>query len=219
MKLIAISLGMPHLHDLAGKPVSTGIYKHPVTGPVHAGVLGLAGDGQADLQNHGGIYKAVYAYPFEHYAHWARVLDRTDFVFGQFGENLTVEGLDEDTVFIGDVLRIGSVLFQVTQPRVPCSKLGARMRLPDFPKAFGESGRTGFYLRVLAEGTVETGAPISRIENDPRRVSVREMMNLVQFGIGDGELQRRALALPALTPGWHERLQMRVHQKEGQSSP
>ena len=146
MKLLAVSVSPPRTVPMAGRAVATGIFKEPVSGRVRVGALGLAGDGQADLENHGGIYKAVYSYPFEHYDYWARELDRRDFSFGQFGENLTVEGMAEEEVYIGDRFRFGEVLLEVTQPRVPCFKLAHKMRMPQFPKLFAASGRTGFYL-------------------------------------------------------------------------
>ncbi len=144
MKLLSVNIGMPRtiIHD--GAPVMTGIYKEPIAGRVKISTLGIAGDSQADLRNHGGIYKAVYGYPVEHYDYWSRELGRNDFVPGQFGENLTTSGFTEDDVHIGDMFRIGTALLEVTQPRVPCFKLAHKMNVPDFVKRFTVSGRTRF---------------------------------------------------------------------------
>lgn len=210
MKLLSINVAAPRAIWYRDKEVMTGIYKEPVQGMVAVGKLGLAGDGQADLEAHGGIYKAVYSYPFEHYSHWSRSLGRNDFVLGQFGENLTVSGLTEDEVYIGDVFRIGTALFEVTQPRVPCFKIAHKMGMPEFPKLFTESGRTGFYLRVLEEGEICAGDAIERVKTDPHLVSVREMMRIMHIDREDFEVMKRAVAIPALTPGWREQLEKRL---------
>ena len=210
MKLLGISVAAPRTVQISGKPVATGIFKEPIHGRVRVRALGLEGDGQADLENHGGIYKAVYSYPFEHYAYWSDELNRQDFVLGQFGENLTIEGLDEDQVRIGDVLRISGVLLEVTQPRIPCFKLAHKMGRPDFIKLFARSGRTGFYQRVLTEGEIGAGDVIERVKTDPHGVTVRQAMNLMVFQEGGAELLEKAIALPALTPGWREELKLRL---------
>ncbi len=206
MKLLAINVSRPRTILIGGQPVATGIFKESVTGPVMVRTLGLAGDGQADLENHGGIHKAVYAYPFEHYAHWSQELKREDFSFGQFGENLTVEGLLEDQVYIGDVLRIGDVLLEVTQPRVPCFKLAHKMGMPGFPKLFAKSGRTGFYLRVLAEGEITAGDEIERVKTDPHGLSVHALMDVMHFDRNNIAVMEKAVSIPALTPSWREEL-------------
>ena len=211
MRIVSINVSQPRTVAINGKPVATGIFKTAVTGRVRVGALGLAGDGQADLENHGGIYKAVYSYPHEHYASWSRELVRTDFVTGQFGENLTVEGgLTEDQVFIGDQFRIGDVLLEVTQPRVPCFKLAHKMNLPAFPQLFSASGRCGFYQRVLAEGEIGAGDLIERIKTDPRGVSVRDLYAVMYGGRVDEALMERAAGIPALTPEWREVLKARI---------
>lgn len=213
MKLLSINVALPRGISHRGKEVMTGIYKEPVKGSVKVGKLGLEGDAQADLENHGGIYKAVYSYPFEHYTHWSHELGRNDFAFGQFGENLTVTGLSEDNVHIGDVFRIGTALLEVTQPRVPCFKIAHKMGLPEFPKVFTASGRTGFYHRVLEEGEMSAGDAIERVKTDSHGVSVREMMRIMHIDHNDFAGMERAVAIPALTPGWREELEERLRTK------
>ena len=163
----------------------------------------IDGDGQGDLRVHGGTYKAIYGYPFEHYAHWQQELQRDDLTYGQFGENLTVEGLLEEAVHIGDIFQIGpSVKLQITQPRVPCFKLAYKMGLPEFPKQFLESRRVGFYFRVLEEGEITPGAAIARIEIASEPMSVTEILNLRYFETDNHEKIARARKLPALAPSW-----------------
>ncbi len=206
MQLLAINVATPRDIQVGSRVFSTAIFKTSVSGPVTVGPLGVAGDVQVDRENHGGEFMAVYTYPFEHYAHWADRLGRNDFSFGQFGENLTIEGFTEDTVYIGDIFRIGSVLLEVTQPRVPCFKLGHKMGRPEFIAEFAASGRVGFYQRVLADGEISAGDPIERVFTDPRRVTVRELMELRQFRRGGPDVLDRVLAVPALTPAWREEL-------------
>lgn len=190
------------LHD--GELVGTGIFKKPVEGPVAVGAVQMAGDRQADLRNHGGPDKAVYGYPWEHYAHWSAVLDRDDFAPGQFGENLTTEGLLESAVCIGDRLRIGSVLLEVSQPRIPCFKLGIRMKLPGFPKLFLRSGLVGFYFRVLETGEVAAGDAITVIQSEHERVSVSEVSRVRFFDSGNRPMIARILSNPALAGVWRD---------------
>jgi MOSC domain-containing protein YiiM len=213
MKLLSINIGAPRGIPFRGETVMTGIFKEPVTGKVFVHKLGLAGDKQADLTVHGGIHKAVYSYPFEHYEYWSRELGRDGFPFGQFGENLTVSGLLEDDVHIGDQFRIGSAVLEVTQPRVPCFKIAVKMNLPSFPKLFTASGRTGFYHRVLEEGEISAGDTIERIKTDPAKVSVREMMRIMHIDRDDFAAMEKAVAIPALTPGWREELEERMGSK------
>jgi MOSC domain-containing protein YiiM len=210
MKLLSINVSKPRTVTISGNSVATGIFKEPAAGPVVVRELGLEGDGQADQENHGGIYKAVYVYPFEHYAHWSSELGRSDFAFGQFGENLTVEGLLEDQIFIGDMLRTGDALFEVTQPRVPCFKLAHKMGMLTFPKLFARSGRTGFYLRVLAEGTINAGDSIERVKTHPSALSVRTMMDVMHFDRDNISVMEQAVAIPALTPSWRDEIRARL---------
>jgi MOSC domain-containing protein YiiM len=173
-----------------------------VAGPVWARRLNLDGDGQADLRVHGGEHKAVYAYPSEHYAFWARELARNDLVHGQFGENLTVEGLLEVQVNIGDVFRVGEALLQVSQPRSPCFKLGIRMGDESFPARFTAENRTGFYLRVLEEGRIAAGDAIQRIEQGETSISVRDAFRLRHGSGGTRAEYERGAQVSALTPNW-----------------
>ena len=172
MKLLSVNVSLPRDVLHMKKTVSTGIFKESVVGRVMLRTLNLEGDGQADRENHGGLYKAVYAYSTEHYEHWKRELRRSDFTPGQFGENFTVQEMSEDDVHIGDVFRVGGALVQVTQPRAPCYKLGLRIGMPQFPKLFLASGRVGFYLRVLEEGEVGAGDVVERVKLDPERMTV-----------------------------------------------
>lgn len=209
MKLISINIGMPREINHLGQKVTTGIFKAPVAGPVWLGRLNLAGDGQADLRVHGGADKAVYVYPFEHYAFWAGELGRHDFSHGQFGENFTTEGLLEDEVSIGDVFQIGGARVQVTQPRTPCFKLGIRMGDENFPARFATANRTGFYLRVLEEGRVAAGDAIERIEPAADSTTVREVFHLRHVGGTRAEYERAA-RLPGLSPSWRAAFEKRL---------
>lgn len=203
-KLVSVNVSLPKEVPYRGEMLRTGIYKQPVTGRVMLRTLNLEGDGQADLQAHGGPYKAVYVYPHEHYATWAGELGREDFTFGQFGENFTTEGLLEDEVYIGDVYRIGEALVEVTQPRAPCFKLAHKMKLPTFVKTFTRSERCGFYLRVLQEGEVGAGDSIERVSIGPEQMSAREIFHLMFFDKDNVEQAARAIRIPALAPGWRE---------------
>lgn len=200
MKLLSVNVSMPKEVSHMGKRVRTSIFKQPVSGRVMLRTLNLEGDAQADLENHGGAYKAVYGYSIEHYDHWKRELGRSDFNPGQFGENFTVQGMLEDQVHIGDVFRVGGAVVQVTQPRAPCFKLGLRMGLPQFPKLFLASGRVGFYLRAVEEGEVVAGDVIQRVRVDPERLTVLEMHRLLYVDRDDREALARALRVQALSP-------------------
>jgi MOSC domain-containing protein YiiM len=204
MHVLSVNISEPVEIIYNDKPVMTGIYKQPTTGSVELAPLNFAGDAQADLKNHGGEYKAVYAYPHEHYATWAAELDRDDFTYGQFGENLTVTGLLEDHVAIGDYLRVGTALLQVTQPRVPCFKLEHKMGIPGYVKTFMQSERTGFYLRVVETGQVAAGDAIERVWQAPEWLSVREVFHLMYFDKQNRVKTRQAAELPGLTPGWRD---------------
>jgi len=200
MKLISVNIALPREVEINGRPVSTGIYKLPAPGRVWLGRLGLAGDGQADLTVHGGEHQAAYSYPFEHYAHWQTVLGRDPFPCGTFGENFTISGLLEDDVCVGDILQIGSAVVQVTLPRLPCFKFGHKIGEPGILKEFLQSGRSGFYHRVLTGGEVGSGDPMAITHRDPAGISVRTALGLQRLGEGDAGLLRRALAIPTLAP-------------------
>ncbi len=209
MKLLSINVGLPREVTHQGRSVTTGIHKEPVTGPVWLARLNLQGDRQADLRVHGGADKAVYLYPFEHYAFWAAETGRDDFVHGQFGENFTTTGLLEDDAHIGDVLQIGEARVQVSQPRTPCYKLGIRMGDDHFPARFTAANRTGFYLRVIEEGSVMAGDMIERIERAADSMSVRDIFHLRHVG-GTREDYARAARLPGLSESWRIAFEKRL---------
>ena len=179
MKLVSIQVGRPRAVRWRGMLVSTGIFKEPVEGRVMLHRLNLEGDGQADLTVHGGWDKAVYVYPSEHYAYWRQQLPGMALPYGIFGENFTTEGLDESSIHIGDRFRIGGAVVEVTQPRMPCYKLGIRFGRADMPKRFHASERCGFYLAVLQEGIVAAGDVFERIARNDEEISVIESYRLV----------------------------------------
>src|SRR5438132_8973655 len=175
MKLLSVNVGFPREVEWNGKIIRTSIFKAPVSGRVRVAKLNLKGDQQSDLSVHGGIDKAVYAYPSEHYPFWREELPGTDLPWGVFGENFTTKGLLEETVHIGDRLRIGSAEFVVTQPRMPCFKLGIRFGRSDIVKRFLQSGRSGFYLAVLREGEVTVGDSIELLERDEHGITIADV--------------------------------------------
>lgn len=202
MRLHSVNVGLPLSVPARGGLLRTGIYKRPVTGRVQLGRCNLEGDGQADLRHHGGPHQAVYAYAREHYAWWARELGRDDLSPGHFGENLTVCGLREDEVCIGDVWRVGEALLQVSQPRIPCHKLAHRMGLPDFVKTFTQAGRCGCYLRVLRTGALGAGDEVTLIERESNPMSVGAIFRLRLLQPDDPDAAERAGRLAALSPEW-----------------
>lgn len=189
-----------------GNMMRTGIYKLPVAGPVRVAKLSLAGDEQADLRYHGGEDKAVYGYPMEHYGPWSEELERDDLAPGAFGENLTTEGLLETEVHVGDRFRAGTAILEVTQPRVPCMKLGLKLRATRVIKRMLETGRCGFYFRVIEEGSLQAGDTIERIHIDPEQVSIAAIYRMKHFEPENHELRARVLQVPALSPSWREAL-------------
>lgn len=187
MKLLSVNVARPKRVRHSGRAVRTSIFKEPVSGRVAVRRRNVEGDEQADLSVHGGPDKAVYAYDIGGYEHWCRELSR-ELPFGQFGENLTVEGMPETEVRIGDIYRVGTALLQVSAPRSPCFKLALKMGLPRFPRAFLASGRTGFYLRVLEEGEIGVGDAIELVSQDPRGVTVGQMTRFAYGGGGSRTL-------------------------------
>jgi MOSC domain-containing protein YiiM len=211
MKVISINVSLPRSVSVHGKLVETGFFKTPVFGPVRVGKVNLQGDGQADLSVHGGPDKAVYLYPSENTLYWKQTLERNDLGPGSFGENLTAEGLSEDAVAIGDKFEIGTAHFVVTQPRLPCFKLALALETPSLPKTFLESGRTGFYLRVLREGTIEAGDTIVPLASDETaRVTIAEFVQLYRVKRASRDQIRRLLSLAALPVEWKNRLSPKV---------
>jgi len=193
-----------------GEPVSTGIFKEPVTGRLMLRTLNLDGDRQADLTVHGGPEKAVYVYPSEHYGFWKQELPEMDLPWGVFGENFTTDGLLETEVHIGDKFRIGSAEVMVTQPRMPCYKLGIRFGRTDIIKRFLISERTGFYLSVLKEGDVGAGDEFQLMEKNESGVRVVDITRLYSSEKGNVDLMRRAIATDALPESWREHFRKRL---------
>jgi MOSC domain-containing protein YiiM/ferredoxin-NADP reductase len=201
-RLLSVNVGLPRDIDWKGRTVYTGIWKRPVQGRCWAGKLNLHGDGQGDLGGHGGEQRAVFVYQIESYRHWQDTLQRNDFEYGHFGENFTIEGLPDATVCIGDRYRIGAALFEVTQPRVTCYRVGIRTNEPRMPALLTSSGRPGFYLRVLEEGAVGAGDEIIKVGEAPERMSVAEINALLYSPHHPREGLERALRIDALSPGW-----------------
>ena len=213
MKLVSVNTGLPRDVTWHGRVVTTGIFKHPVEGRVALRRLNLDGDRQADLTVHGGEHKAVYCYPVEHYAYWRRELAGTDVTIAMFGENFTTEGLMEDDTHIGDEFAIGSATVVVTQPRLPCYKLGVRFQSDLMVKRFLASRRTGFYLAVVREGTVGAGDKISIVSRDPQAVRVSEITRLYVSKIyddSDTASVERVLKVAALPDSWKDHLRDRL---------
>ena len=201
-KLLSVNVGLPREIAWQAKVVRTAIWKRPVDGRVFARRLNLDGDGQADLKGHGGEHRAVMVYQLEAYRYWERVLGRNDFEYGQFGENFTVEGLADDEVCIGDQYRIGTAVFEVTQPRVTCYRLGIRMDNPQMAALLVAHKRPGFYCRVITEGEVGAGDEIQKIADGPGGISVAEIDSLLYSTNHDLERIAIAARIPALSAGW-----------------
>jgi len=210
MRIVSINVGLPREIHRRGKTVMTSIFKVPVAGRVRVNRLNVAGDQQSDLTVHGGADKAVYVYPAEHYAFWYEELPGVALPWGAFGENFTTEGLLEDTLHIGDRLRIGSTEFSVTQPRLPCFKLGIRFDRSDMVKRFLLSGRTGFYLSVSQEGEVSAGDSVTVTGRDTAAIAVADIVRLYTVAGANQDLLRRASELPALPEGWREHFRERL---------
>ena len=210
MKLISLNVGSPRDITVGGKTVRTSIWKYPVQGRIHVSTLNLDGDQQSDLSVHGGVDKAVYLYPSEHYSYWRTQLPDIELPWGAFGENLTTEGILEDRIIIGDRIRVGSVEFMVTQPRMPCFKLGIRFNRKDMVKRFLESKRSGFYLAVIREGEVENGDAIEFTEKQETGVTITDIVNLYSIDSQNQELLHRATELPALPQSWKDYFRKRL---------
>jgi ferredoxin-NADP reductase/MOSC domain-containing protein YiiM len=214
VRLASLNVGLPREIDWRGQRVRTAIWKHPVEGRRLVRRLNVDGDGQADLEGHGGEQRAVFVYQLESYGYWGAKLGRDDFVYGQFGENFTVEGLSDEEVCVGDRYRIGAAVFEVTQPRVTCFKVGLRLEEPSMPALLYSHGRPGFYLRVLEEGEVGAGDGIERIALGPQRMSVREVSALLYLPGHTPSGLRRALSIPALSEGWRGSFEALLEQHE-----
>lgn len=207
MKIVSVNLGRPRQVEWKGTIASTAIFKDPVAGPVAVQGTNLVGDQQADLAVHGGPEKAVYLYPSEHYEYWRAQLQRQELTYGAFGENLTTEGLSEETLHIGDELEIGTARFMVRQPRTPCWKLSLRFDRDDMTRLFYQSRRFGAYLSVIREGVLQAGDEIRLVAENQAGVSVADIIGLFTRDATDLALLERAIAVPALPPGWRDYFQ------------
>ena len=227
MRVISVNVGLPREVTWHGTSVSTGIFKEPVTGRIALRKLNLEGDGQADLTVHGGEYKAVYCYLLEHYDYWRKELPDRELPMGVFGENFTLDnrpgegfsgrmeeaGLPEDRVYLGDRFEVGSAELVVTQPRLPCYKLGIRFESDDMVRRFLASGRTGFYLAVTREGEVGAGDEMMAISRDPNGVPISEIVRLYtakRYSSADVATLEKAFAVEAFPESWKEYLRERV---------
>lgn len=214
-KLLSVNVGLPREIEWQGKVVRTAIWKCSVPHRVFARRLNLDGDGQGDLQGHGGQHRAVMAYQLDAYRYWAHVLGRSDFEYGQFGENFTFEGLPDDEVCIGDRYRIGSAVFEVTQPRVTCYRLGIRMNNPQMPALLVSHRRPGFYLRVITEGEVGAGDEIQKLADGPGQITVAEIDSLLYLPNHDPGRIAIAAGIPALSSGWKGSLEELLNADRG----
>jgi len=211
VKILSVNVGLPREVEWRGKAVRTSIFKSPVAGRVKVTKLNIAGDKQSDLSVHGGADKAVYVYPAGHYGFWRAEVPGVELSWGAFGENLTVEGaLDEGRVQIGDRFRAGSAEFIVTQPRMPCFKLGIRFNRPDMVKRFLHSRRTGFYFAVTREGELGTGDSFDLVAKGEGGVTVADIVELYAADAANQELLRKATELSALPESWREYFRERL---------
>jgi len=204
MKLISLNVGLPRLAAYKGTSVKTGIFKNPVSGRVTLRTLNLDGDRQADLSVHGGLYKAVYAYPSEHYEYWKKELPEMDLPWGMFGENFTTEGLREDELHVGGRFRIGSATVMIRQPRMPCYKLPVKFQRDDIIERFLVSERSGFYFSVEQEGEVGVGDSIELISRNESGITIADMNRLFVRDRYNRDLLHKAIATAALPESWRE---------------
>jgi MOSC domain-containing protein YiiM len=209
MKILSVNVGGPREVEWKGKLIRTSIFKSPQNGSVKVFKLNLEGDKQSDLTVHGGVDKAVYAYPSEHYSFWRQEFPDLEITWGAFGENLTTEGLLETAVHIGDTLQIGSARFVITQPRLPCFKLGIRLGRADIVKRFLRSEKSGFYFSVLEEGTVTAGDLIQLLGQDPQKITVADIASLFGRNLRNRELLRTASQLSALSSSLRDEFRSR----------
>ena len=204
MQVISVNVGLPREVSWKDKTVTTGIFKEPISERVMLRTLNLDGDGQADLTVHGGVDKAVYAYPSEHYEYWRNELPDVALAWGAFGENFTITGLREDAVFIGDRFRIGTAEVMVTQPRMPCYKLGIKFGRTDIVKRFLKSLRTGCYFSVVQEGEVGAGDTLELVHQDENQITVVDITRLYLHETNESDLLHRVVKLPALPTSWRD---------------
>ena len=216
--LLSVNVGLPKDVSWQGRTVFTGVFKDPVPGPRRVGRRNVDGDGQGDLAGHGGEQRAVFVYQMDSYRYWERELGRHDFVYGQFGENFTVEGLGDDEVCIGDPYRIGSAIFEVTQPRVTCYRVGIRMNDPQIPALLVSHHRPGFYFRVLEEGEVQAGDGIIKLCSGPEHMTVADVDALLYLPGHNRQDLLRALRVPALSPGWQDSFRALLNEEPGRGN-
>lgn len=202
MQVVSLNVALPRIVEYHGEPVATGIFKEPVAGPVMLRTLNLDGDRQADLSVHGGVSKAVYAYPSEHYEFWKKELPDMTLPYGMFGENFTTAGLFEDEVNVGDRFRVGQAELMATEPRLPCYKLGIKFGRSDIIKRFLQSRRTGFYFAVTKEGAVKAADDIELLSRDDNQITIADITRLYAFEKNDVEGLRRVLKVKALSESW-----------------
>jgi len=217
-RLVSVNVGLPKDVPWRGKTVFTGVFKEPLTGPCRVGKLNVEGDGQGDLAGHGGEQRAVFVYQLASYRHWEQELERANLVHGQFGENFTIEGLDDDEVCIGDRYRIGSATFEVTQPRVTCYRVGIRMEDPRIPALLVSQHRPGFYFRVLEEGEVQAGEQIVKLATGPEEMTVAEVSALLYLPGHPRQQLLRALRIPALSVGWQASFRALLDEEAGRGN-
>jgi MOSC domain-containing protein YiiM len=204
MQVVSVNVGTPRVITRDDQEILTAIFKFPVQGPVVVRKLNLDGDRQADLNVHGGVHKAVYAYPAEHYPYWGSIYPEIELPWGAFGENLTTVGMNESSVYIGDQFRVGTAILQIAQPRMPCFKLAAKFDDDEIINAFISSGRSGFYFSVVQEGQLQTGDNIEVVHRDPTGFSVSDALQLYSQEPGR-DIVDRALRSEALPPGLQRR--------------
>ena len=212
MKLVSINVSLPVDVEYNNKIVSTGIFKKPINTDAWVSAQGLADDQQVDLKNHGGEHKAVYAFSAQHYDYWKETLSKPDLSFGQFGENLTITNLDEANLCIGDQLQIGNCILEITQPRVPCFKLGIALGLNEMPKLFVQHGATGIYFRVLQSGTIKASDNVKVIHQHPKQLSVQTLFK-AYFDKSFSKPQAvmgLAAEIPQLSNEWREKVLSRI---------
>jgi MOSC domain-containing protein YiiM len=216
MRVLSVNAGLPRKVIFNGQTITTAIFKNPVNGPIMLRKINLDGDRQADLTVHGGVDKAVYSYPKEHYGYWSKRFPHMDLAWGLFGENFTTEGLMEDTVNVGDQFKVGSAKIVASQPRMPCYKLGVRFGTMDIIRRFLASGRPGIYFRVLEEGEVQTGDKIEITKRDKNNVTVKDIVRLYvdSDDTGNIETMRRAIKISSLPEGWRQEFKQNIKQME-----
>ncbi len=212
MDLISINVSLPIDIEYEGKLVSTGIFKKPVDAPIFVSKNNLLGDQQVDLENHGGEHKAVYAFSHNHYPYWQKVLGKPDMEYGQFGENLTISGFDESILHIGDQIKLGRCLLEISQPRVPCFKLGIAVGNKKMPRLFVKHFATGIYMRVLQEGVIQKGDNVEIVHRGKHQLSVKKLFrSYFDKDIANAQLLlETAMEIPELSPEWREKVELRL---------